>query len=53
MVSEGGHVGDGLDVTGCDAAAVGRDNAAKEGGVLVVLDDALWPFGVKGLLTVK
>ena len=39
VVGERGHVGDGVDVAGGDAAAVGADDAPGEGGVLVVLDD--------------
>ena len=34
-----GHGGDGFDVAGGDAAAVGADDAAEERGVLVVLGD--------------
>ena len=39
VVGEVGHGGDGLDVAGCDAAAVGAYGAAQERGVLVVLHD--------------
>ena len=46
-----GHVGDGVDVAGRDAAAVGADDAAEEGGVLVVLHDPRAPLGCQGFLT--
>ena len=49
-VGEGAMVGDGFDVAGCDAAAVGADDAAQERGVLVVLDDPVSPFWCQGLL---
>ena len=49
LVGECGHVGDGLDVAGGDAAAVGAQDAAEEGGVLVVLDDAPSPVERQGL----
>ncbi len=35
---EPGHVGQGVNVTGHDSPGVGADDAADEGGVLVVLD---------------
>ena len=48
VVGEGAMVGDGFDVAGGDAAAVGADDAAEESGVLVVLDDrcAVWCQGL-------
>ena len=49
-VGEGGHGGDGLDVAGGDAAAVGAYDAAEERGVLVVLDDPVAPFWCQRLL---
>ena len=48
VVGEVGHVGDGFDVSGGDAAAVGADDAAEERGVLVVLDDPRSPFCCQG-----
>ena len=45
---EPGHVGEGVDVAGCDAAAVGGDGAAEERGVLVILGDPCAPFGCQG-----
>ena len=45
-----GHGGDGLDVAGGDAAAVGAYDAAEERGVLVVLDDPVAPFWCQRLL---
>src|SRR5690348_11679849 len=42
------HVGDGIDITGRDAAAVGAYDASDEGGVLVVLDDDPSPFRCQG-----
>ena len=50
VVGEGGHGGDGLDVAGGDAAAVGAYDAAQERGVLVVLDDPVGPFWCQRLL---
>ena len=50
VVGEVGHGGDGLDVAGGDAAAVGADDAAEERGVLVVLDDPVSPFWCQGPL---
>jgi hypothetical protein len=38
---EGDHGGEGFDVAGGYAAAVGADDSAGEGGVLVVLDDCV------------
>ena len=49
-VGEGGHGGDGLDVAGGDAAAVGAYDAAQERGVLVVLHDPVAPFWCQRLL---
>ena len=46
--ASGGHVRDRLDVAGRDAAAVGAYDAAEEGGVLVVLDDAPSPVWCQG-----
>ena len=50
MAGEGGHGGDGFDVAGGDAAAVGAYDAAEERGVLVVLDDPRSPFWCQGLV---
>ena len=50
VVGEVGHVGDGFDVSGGDAAAVGADDAAEERGVLVVLDDPRSPFWCQWLV---
>ena len=49
-VAEAVHDGDGLDVAGGDAAAVGADDAAQERGVLVVLHDPVAPFRCQRLL---
>ena len=35
--SEPGHVGQGVNITGCDSPGVGADDAPDEGGVLVAL----------------
>ena len=37
VIGQAGHVGQGVDVAGADAAAVGADSAPEERGVLVVL----------------
>ena len=50
VVGEVGHGGDGFDVSGGDAAAVGADDAAEERGVLVVLDDPRSPFWCQWLV---
>ena len=50
VVGEADHGGDGLDVAGGDAAAVGAYDAAQERGVLVVLDDPVAPFWCQRLL---
>ena len=48
VIGEPGHVGEGVDVAGGDAAAVRGDSAAQERGVLVVLGDPGAPFGCQG-----
>ena len=42
------HVGDGIDITGCHAAAVSAYDAPDEGGVLIVLNDDPSPFRCQG-----
>ena len=44
--------GQGLNITVSDAAAVGAQDAADEGAVLVVLDLPSWPFRLNPTLTV-
>src|SRR5690349_13669956 len=44
------HVGDGIDITGCHAAAISAYDTPDESGVLIVLHDDPSPFRCQGMV---